>query len=758
MRTTNLLFVLLSLAAFAPSRSDATHLPSGQAAVVAAASAGERLEALESALPGTVAGLCALVEAHAAPRGPHAFAARQLLLLASSQDFGDESSRRDASALAARLLRSAPPSGAGYADGGAGDWEAAVVGFAVKAAGGGAAGAEAVLSAASDVRDAGEAAAAAAAALSAAAAASSAPPADVADASFESEGGAAAGAWVAALSLVAALLRGAPDAASAGAGSPSLAAARRDLTEAGAKHAASRVRRVAATCLGLASVAAPPSSGPEPGVVSLLRAMAEVDAHSVRMAAAAALCDLALLHGCGALDAATDSAASASSSDASNAWRPPQPPRLMDALLGWARDDEAATGLDVGAATPDEADAAASAGCEESELRSVAAEGIAKLLLSPAASVRACVPPAALATLILLGATADEAAHPRLTQALGVALPAVAEAAGKRWPDLHVALHAAAPLALRAAACAHPTSPAAARKAAAACAGVAAALLRAAAAEAEAAVGRVRDARGGADADAASRVDRGAEAGAEALLSAAVAAGAAFEGAPLLRAYTAGLAKCAAATRPRAPAVFPSFFSAPDVVAAGGGGEGGGDVSQRSAQARVVHRLRSLAAAAVASGAVADKAAAKELSRWADGLGELEGVDAGDAQPDDGLAFALAAHMAEFEAAAGSEALPFVRAATGWGGGAKRAPAKRRAAPAAARGKKAAAASEDDDEEEDSGGDTSSDGEDVEEPASPLQQERKPQPEARTPDAKLGGGGGGAEAARETLAEQKNVA
>jgi hypothetical protein len=121
---------------------------SGQAAAVAAASASERLEALEAALPPSMEGYCELLERHA--NGGASFAARQLLRLGCRLDLADASAvrglagrrgwqlptmlmllrvsaqARSAGALASELLKAAPGKGS-FGAGGPGKQEAQLV-------------------------------------------------------------------------------------------------------------------------------------------------------------------------------------------------------------------------------------------------------------------------------------------------------------------------------------------------------------------------------------------------------------------------------------------------------------------------------------------------------------------------------------------------------------------------------------------------------------------------------------------------------
>lgn len=81
----------------------------GQAAVIEASKAEEANEALEAALPPTVAELADIIAKHAAAGAAARFACAQLMQLAAKcADFGDAAGRADASLMLRRLLTDAP--------------------------------------------------------------------------------------------------------------------------------------------------------------------------------------------------------------------------------------------------------------------------------------------------------------------------------------------------------------------------------------------------------------------------------------------------------------------------------------------------------------------------------------------------------------------------------------------------------------------------------------------------------------------------
>jgi len=81
----------------------------GAGARIDAAVAEERLEALEKALPETVADMAAIIAKHAAAGGAYRFSTGQLMQLsAKCSEFGDASGRAAASAMLRELLTSIP--------------------------------------------------------------------------------------------------------------------------------------------------------------------------------------------------------------------------------------------------------------------------------------------------------------------------------------------------------------------------------------------------------------------------------------------------------------------------------------------------------------------------------------------------------------------------------------------------------------------------------------------------------------------------
>lgn len=81
----------------------------GAAANIDAAAAAERLEALEAALPATVADMAAIISKHASAGAAYRFSTGQLMQLAAKcQDFADASGRAAASAMLQVLLTNAP--------------------------------------------------------------------------------------------------------------------------------------------------------------------------------------------------------------------------------------------------------------------------------------------------------------------------------------------------------------------------------------------------------------------------------------------------------------------------------------------------------------------------------------------------------------------------------------------------------------------------------------------------------------------------
>jgi hypothetical protein len=475
------------------------------------------------ALPPTMVEYCALVRRHTAGGAAARFASRQLLRLACKLDLSDAAAARAASSLAEELLRQGPAPGT-YGAGGRGDWERALVGFAGAALG--AAAPDTVYAAAASICD---------------------------------GVGGQEPEWVQALGIVVPLLESATSLKAAG-GSSALRNVREQLVLPAVQHVAAGVRREGVRALGLLCMLEPPSTS----TIALLRGAAACDARPVRTHAARALCDLALLHGPDKLDEALPSVTSGDADADAQKTAP-----LVPALLTWLL--EPADGL----AAP----AGGAADEEEEELRTVAAEGLAKLLLLDAVGAADDTAAKALAQLLVLHLEADEHAHPRLAQCLTVFFPtyAAASAAHKRC------LARATPLALRSAA-RRKWLP----RLAACCAQL------------------MSVAPGAADAADASP-DTGAESLAQALLREALYVQHNFARVAVVKPYLAALVRTAAALPVRAP----------DALAAGGA-----DASAQ--QSAVVHELLSLAQ--LARDRFTEKTLAKDLGVCAARLAALPGL------------------------------------------------------------------------------------------------------------------------------------
>ena len=491
---------------------------------MAAASASEKLEALEAALPETMVQYCELVRRHTAGGVGARFSSRQLLRLACRLDLSDAAASRAASALAEELLVQGPAAGT-YGAGGRGDWERTLVAFATAALGNSAP--DTVFAAAASLCG------------------------DASDAN-----------WVQALGIVVPLLESAASVRAAGG-----AAALRDLKEQlimpAVQHAAVSIRRDGVRALGLLSML----ESPTVATISLLRGAATCDSRPVRTHAARALCDLALLYGPEKLDEALPTVA-AGNVDADAA----ATAALVPALLNWLL--EPAEGL--------VAPTSGAADEEEEELRTVAGEGLAKLLLLDAFGTGVdCDAQAvrALSQLLVLQQEVDEHAHPRLAQCLTVFFPtyAAASAAHKRR------IAAAAPLVLR---------DAARRKY----------LPRLAAFMAQ-----LMHVPTSAPADADSSPDLGAEKLAKQLLCEAVYAHQSCGRAAPVKAYVSALLRTATALPVRSPEAF--AFSGLSTVAA---------------QSETVHGL--LAHAQLACERVTEKTLLKDLGAFTARLAALPGL------------------------------------------------------------------------------------------------------------------------------------
>jgi hypothetical protein len=466
---------------------------------------------------------CGLVRRHTAGGIAARFASRQLLRLACKLDLSDAAAARAASSLAEELLRQGPAPGT-YGAGGRGDWERALVGFAGAALG--AAAPDAVYNAAASICDGVN--------------------------GQESD-------WVQALGIVVPLLESAASLKAAG-GSSALRCVREQLVLPAVQHTAAGVRREGVRALGLLCMLEPPSTS----TIALLRGAAACDARPVRTHAARALCDLALLHGPDKLDEALPSVTSGDADADAQKTAP-----LVPALLSWLL--EPAEGL----AAP----AGGAADEEEEELRTVAAEGLAKLLLLDAvgATDSDSLAAKALAQLLVLHLEADEHAHPRLAQCLTVFFPTYAAAS----PAHKRCLARAAPLVLR---------TAARRKWLPRLAAFCAQLMNVAPGAADAA-----------DADA------GAESLAQALLREALYVQHNFARVAVVKPYLSALVRTAAALPVRAP----------DAL-----GPTGADAATQ--QSAVVHDLLSLAQ--LARDRFTEKTLAKDLGSFATRLTALPGL------------------------------------------------------------------------------------------------------------------------------------
>ena len=534
---------------------------------MAAATASEKLEALEAALPESMEALCTLIRDHADLATPGAvFATRQLLRLASAQDLSDAAAAKAGGALADQLMRQGPLKDAATR-GVTADWEAALVAFASAALG----------------------AAAPPTVLAAALAVVEAAPEDDA-------------AWLHALALTAALLQGAASLRAAGGTALVRDGLLRDLVLPAVQHSSCAVRAAGMRSLGLVCVL---DSQLDAAYVALLRHAAAGDARLVRCQATRALCDLALLHGLPALDGCLPPAAlPAAGPSAATA---PLLAALQQCLV------EPAQGL----AAPAQG-AGGDADDVEEEPRTVAAEGLAKLLLLTCTSSAGAAAPgldATLAELVVLHQAADEHAHPRLAQCLTVFLTMFASASAQ-----HKQLVTAAALpALRLGAkrLGPKRLPA-----------LGAALQRMVAQPLAAPRG---------EAPAPEKSDAGMTALATALLAEVAAAEGHFVRSATLKPYLAALVRVACATTPQAP-------------------DSLGDAQEAGEQAVAVARLRRCAS--IVSDQLGDKTLAKELAAWSARLGALPGVPGGEAVPDD-VALGVLTALHEYWLANVAATLPY---------------------------------------------------------------------------------------------------
>ena len=542
----------------------------GQAAAVAAATASEKLEALEAALPESMEALCTLIRAHAEVATPGAvFATRQLLRLASAQDLSDAAAAKEGGALADQLMRRGPLQDTATRAVTA-DWEAALVAFATAALG--TAAPNTVLAAALAVVE-------------------DAPEDDA--------------AWLHALALTSALLQGAGSLRAAGGAALVRDGVLRDLVLPAVQHSSVAVRAAGMRGLGLVCVL---DSQLDAAYVALLRHAAAGDARLVRCQATRALCDLALLHGLPALDSALPPASGPEAGP--SAATAPLLAALQQCLV------EPALGL----AAPADGDGGDAEDVEE-EPRTVAAEGLAKLLLLSCASGTGAASPgldATLAELVVLHQSVDEHAHPRLAQCLTVFLPMFASASAQ-----HKQLVTAAALpALRMGA--KRLGP---KRLPALCAAIQRLVAQPLAPPR-------------AEAPVPEQADAGMTALAAALLAEVAAAEAHFVRSATLKPYLAALVRVTCATTPQAPA------SLVDVEAA-------------TEQATAVARLRRCAS--MVSDQLGDKTLAKELAAWSGRLGALSGVPDGEAVSDD-VALGVLTALHEYWLANVADTLPYAAA------------------------------------------------------------------------------------------------
>ncbi|KAK9811687.1 hypothetical protein WJX72_008386 [[Myrmecia] bisecta] len=271
----------------ATTKGRAAAATSGANARVEAAAAGERLEALEAALPETVSALMELAVAHAAAGEEHRFATRQLLHIAARcVDLTDAAGRKAAADMVQKLLREA-------SSGSDRRWDAALVEVARHVYSSHAELAEAMLGAIAEMYarwQLGE-------------------PSDAAD------GEANAAQWVQCLSVASLLLQQVPSARvalaldSLPAGCTSIADLHSLLFMPGVGHPSAAVRAEALRCVGLYCML---EGLPEAPVLQLTILRAVLAAKELALAgselqdqcvATQALCDLALLRGPKAVDA-----------------------------------------------------------------------------------------------------------------------------------------------------------------------------------------------------------------------------------------------------------------------------------------------------------------------------------------------------------------------------------------------------------------------------------------------------------------------
>lgn len=398
----------------------------GQNQVVSAAVAGERIDALESALPASTQDLLDLVTVHA-DAGAR-FVARQLLYMLNLVDLADATARRGASAFVSEQLRKAPTSvddahldvagaASSYALGGTGAWECCLV---------------QVLRSVSEPTD------VVACVVSAADALQSNDTSDAADDTCTAQ----------ALFLVALLLEGVSRAYVSADASDAIMTT---LVRPGVQHTSAAVRKEAVKTLGLLGVVRGVSTD-DGETVRVLRTALAADAPAVRCIAAKALGDLALLYSPQKLDKHIEVGTDDSSPDSSDAEDSDSTSLLTcpitDALCAVmdepVTEDFAAldenTKFNIDALSVDVTGGAAVADAEhEGCPGTAAAEALAKLVLRRGVggftngSVDKNQQPSSDATVVVAKLLAqylcvDGRARPRLAQCLAVFFPSLASA------------------------------------------------------------------------------------------------------------------------------------------------------------------------------------------------------------------------------------------------------------------------------------------------------------------------------------------
>ena len=386
----------------------------GQNQLVSAAVAGERLEALEAALPASAADLLDLVAAHADAGA--VFVARQLLPLLTLLDLADATARRGARDLVDQHLRKPPTdadathldvagAASSYARGGDGAWERSLV---------------AVLRAACEPEEVVDVVVSAADAL---------------------QQGNTDVCVAQALFLVALLLERAPRFSLSSAAAEAMTAT---LVRPGVTHACASVRKEAVKVLGLLGVVRGVADD-KGETVRVLRAALAADAPAVRCVAAKALGDLALLFGPDRLDAQLDGVADEEGEGSgeededvvstNSLLSCPVTDALASVMDEPVTDDFAA--LDENATfAVDAVDVTGGAAAAEAENEgcpgTAAAEALAKLVLRRGGdgfkNAKHFDATAIVAKLLAQYLCVDARARPRLAQCLAVFFPALASA------------------------------------------------------------------------------------------------------------------------------------------------------------------------------------------------------------------------------------------------------------------------------------------------------------------------------------------